>query len=213
MGIRDLVAEAKGIILRASAPNYDVVNTIADASITLLSAHFEGFLRDLGEDYSKILVKKKIGFRNLPDQIQKAHLRHTPKWIDRKRQLITDRDLEDIARRYGSPFDPKSGRYELVYESYGDCLGNPNCENVREAFSRMGIPIVNLAKRSKNPSVATYQEWLDVFNRLRNSIAHGEVGRTPTTLGDVEKYIGDFGELATFMEDVANRSLNRMKKK
>lgn len=210
--IESVLEVADGFLRGSRRERYDTANAMIDASLVLLSAFFEGYLRDLGREFADEISKKDILFNDLPMKVQETHIWHTPTWINRTKPPLLRGDIEDVARRYGSPFGRIDGRYELVSECYGDCLGNPTFVSVNEAFNRMGIGITKAAKRSGLITVNSFENWLKGFSELRNRIAHGSYGMGPTPLGDARKYVDDFRTLADFMQHLVTQQIMRIEK-
>jgi hypothetical protein len=211
--VESILKHAETMEKSAALQNIDflTINTMCDASITLLCAYFEGFIRDLGAEYSREIVKLGIPFTSLPTRIIKQHLYFTPEWIHRKRPKIKDADLQGVAIRYASPFRGDV-QYELIYESFGDCLGNPNIEIISKRFSGMDIDILQEAKKVQTDHIIlTYDKWLSDFIDLRNSIAHGERVGLPLTVADVRMYLAQFTELANYMNNLVNQKLLAIK--
>ncbi len=181
--------------------NYDLANTIADASITLLSANFEAFTKEIGKEFILEVNRRVTHFNLLPKHIQEAHLRYTAEYIVKKRPPISESDLEDIARRYGSPFTI-GAQYELIPESFGDCMANPSCDVVRQVFKKMGVDLRNdVLSKNGDIRVQTLEKWLKSFIDLRNSIAHGDLGRMPTPINTVRENIDNFRSISQYLTD------------
>jgi len=210
-----LMKQADGIIKNGKIKlpdRLDIINQLTDASIILVSAYFENFLREIGSEFAKEIQGIVPNFYSLPIEIQDTHVDYIPHWIQRTRPSLDRSEKEEVARRYGSPF-PSGLNYELIGESFGDCLANPNCETVNDMFKlRMGIKITQKASINSNVIIAQYSGWLKTFNDIRNAIAHGDPTRSPVAPSDVRYYVSNFSILSNFMIGIIQSRLNEIKK-
>lgn len=136
-------------------------NAITRAGLVLLSGYFEGFIRDLAEEYIEIL-SEEVTVDRYPDQVFCAMLEGImvdlrPKngaGADQIKTAIKDSTHIKINRKHF----PKTG-------------GNPSVDNIESVFNGLGLPlIIDELSIAHYPIDSTFVEESQVEPKMRNKI-------------------------------------------
>jgi hypothetical protein len=152
------------------------------AAVTLLYAHWEGFIKQIGGMYLEFVARSKLINNNLQDNFLALSIGKIVREAANSRKIQPCLDLVEF-------FRTKTGNRSEIYWKAGiNTKSNLNSEVLRDVITSLGL---NYA------SFETKEKLLDEqLLANRNRIAHGH-----HSLVSVDEYIDLHGEILGMMQD------------
>ena len=178
----------------------DEINVYCRGAIVLLSAHLEGYLKNLGELTLISLHAKQTPRNKLVSQFF-YHL--SKDFID---EIKDTSDPSKIAKKVFD-FLAKDQQYwnvvgpfpnPLPIEQFNKGFAAPKFENIKSYFNRFGYTEYHTElARQLRAKFAPAKNMVDHLVDTRNKIAHGDpnMSKTPSDISDMLKLIKLFGRM------------------
>lgn len=170
-------------------------NALNRAAVVLLVSHFESFLKALAEEFVDGLDTGQVEARKIPRGIRELHtiprMEELMACNDAAQRLTLLRKLQPLMSLWNDTAKPARGTLHAARLSRR--VTNGDSQTIDALFELMGSPgrvcdgDVDIRSEDEPASLNIRLGLSDVV-QCRNDIAHGKIGRLPTST-DVQRYI------------------------